>query len=128
MTDLSTRDGGVATGAGDRSRPRAALPALCATQIVSWGIVYSATPPSPSYDLFALNGSRWAFFRGEVCGKGPKAAAVTLLTRYTLRAAALHDPDPVTALTTLNTVLHERCTGGDPRYCTAIFGILTRDP
>ncbi|MGQ4362259.1 PP2C family protein-serine/threonine phosphatase [Streptomyces sp. SAS_272] len=80
------------------------------------------------YDLFALDGTRWAFFLGDVCGKGPKAAAVTSLTRYTLRAAALHDPDPVTALTTLNTVLHERYTGGDPRYCTAIFGILTRDP
>ncbi|MFC8589080.1 MFS transporter, partial [Streptomyces sp. NPDC057217] len=34
----------VATGTGDRSRPRAALPALCATQIVSWGIVYYAFP------------------------------------------------------------------------------------
>ncbi|MFI0037144.1 hypothetical protein ACH4NS_16905 [Streptomyces mutabilis] len=44
MTDLNTRDGGVATGTGDRSRPRAALPALCATQITSWGIVYYAFP------------------------------------------------------------------------------------
>ncbi|MFE0733228.1 MFS transporter, partial [Streptomyces antibioticus] len=31
-------------GTGDRSRPRAALPALCATQIASWGIVYYAFP------------------------------------------------------------------------------------
>ncbi|MFD7712587.1 PP2C family protein-serine/threonine phosphatase [Streptomyces sp. NPDC059785] len=76
------------------------------------------------YDLFPLDGKRWAFFLGDVCGKGPEAAAVTSLTRYTLRAAALHDPDPVAALTTLNTVLHERYTGGDPRYCTAIFGVL----
>ena len=53
-----------------------------------------------------------------MCGKGPEAAAVTSLTRYTLRAAALHDPDPVTVLTTLNTVLHERTPSGDPRYCT----------
>nr|WP_225634637.1 MFS transporter [Streptomyces solaniscabiei] len=43
MTDLSIRDG-AATGTGDRSRPRAALPALCLTQIVSWGIVYYAFP------------------------------------------------------------------------------------
>ncbi|MFF9687380.1 PP2C family protein-serine/threonine phosphatase [Streptomyces sp. NPDC014623] len=76
------------------------------------------------YDLFPLDGERWAFFLGDVCGKGPQAAAVTSLTRYTLRAAALHDPDPVAALTTLNTVLHERYASGDPRYCTAIFGIL----
>ncbi|MFB7116163.1 MFS transporter [Streptomyces sp. NPDC056291] len=44
MTDLNTRDSGAATGSGDRSRPRAALPALCLTQIVSWGIVYYAFP------------------------------------------------------------------------------------
>ncbi|MCX4751031.1 SpoIIE family protein phosphatase [Kitasatospora sp. NBC_01287] len=76
------------------------------------------------YDLFPLDGTRWAFFLGDVCGKGPKAAAVTSLTRHTLRAAALHDPDPVTVLTTLNTVLNQRYTSGDTRYCTAVFGIL----
>lgn len=77
------------------------------------------------YDLFPVGADRWAFFLGDVCGKGPQAAAVTSLTRYTLRAAALHDPDPVTVLSTLNTVLHERYTSGDPRYCTAIFGVLS---
>ncbi|MER7682895.1 SpoIIE family protein phosphatase [Streptomyces sp. NPDC096934] len=76
------------------------------------------------YDLFPLDGERWAFFLGDVCGKGPQAAAVTSLTRYTLRAAAMHDPEPVNVLTTLNTVLHERYTSGDTRYCTAIFGTL----
>ncbi|MEU9032595.1 SpoIIE family protein phosphatase [Streptomyces sp. NPDC048383] len=80
------------------------------------------------YDIFPIDGRRFAFFLGDVCGKGPQAAAVTSLTRHTLRAAALHDPDPVTALSTLNTVLHERYEGGDPRYCTAIFGILEPDP
>ncbi|MET9550094.1 MFS transporter [Streptomyces sp. NPDC006627] len=44
MTDLGTTARGAATGTGDRSRPRAALPALCATQVVSWGIVYYAFP------------------------------------------------------------------------------------
>jgi len=34
----------TATGTGNRSRPRAALPALCATQITGWGIVYYAFP------------------------------------------------------------------------------------
>ncbi|MGV9291241.1 PP2C family protein-serine/threonine phosphatase [Streptomyces sp. NPDC003719] len=80
------------------------------------------------YDLFPIDGGRFAFFLGDVCGKGPEAAAVTSLTRYTLRAAALHDPDPVSALTTLNRVLHERYTSGDPRYCTVIYGILEPDP
>ncbi|AEW95212.1 MULTISPECIES: MFS transporter [Streptomycetaceae] len=44
MTIPGTQVGGVATGSGDRSRPRAALPALCLTQITSWGIVYYAFP------------------------------------------------------------------------------------
>ncbi|MFI5669779.1 PP2C family protein-serine/threonine phosphatase [Streptomyces sp. NPDC051704] len=80
------------------------------------------------YDLFPIDARRFGFFLGDVCGKGPRAAAVTSLTRYTLRAAALHDPDPVSALTTLNRALHERYTGGDPRYCTAVFGLLEPDP
>ncbi|WP_420824670.1 PP2C family protein-serine/threonine phosphatase [Streptomyces spiramenti] len=76
------------------------------------------------YDLFQVDGARWAFFLGDVCGKGPEAAAVTSLVRYTLRAAALHDSEPEAALATLNTVLYERYTGSDPRYCTAVFGVL----
>lgn len=34
----------AATSTGDRSRPRAVLPALCVTQITSWGVVYYAFP------------------------------------------------------------------------------------
>ncbi|MFI1911473.1 PP2C family protein-serine/threonine phosphatase [Streptomyces microflavus] len=79
------------------------------------------------YDLFPLDTGRWAFFLGDVCGKGPQAAAVTSLARYTLRAAALHDRDPITMLTTLNTVLHDRYASGDGRYCTAIVGVLEPD-
>ncbi|MET8412389.1 SpoIIE family protein phosphatase [Streptomyces sp. NPDC005195] len=80
------------------------------------------------YDIFPIDRGRFGFFLGDVCGKGPQAAALTSLTRYTLRAAALHNPDPVTCLTTLNKVLHERYSdSGDPRYCTAIFGTLEAD-
>ncbi|MFD9354439.1 MFS transporter [Streptomyces sp. NPDC060031] len=42
MTD--TQADVAATGTGVQSRPRAVLPALCATQITSWGIVYYAFP------------------------------------------------------------------------------------
>ncbi|MFF7253486.1 PP2C family protein-serine/threonine phosphatase [Streptomyces microflavus] len=79
------------------------------------------------FDLFPLDTGRWAFFLGDVCGKGPQAATVTSLARYSLRAAALHEADPVTVLTTLNTVLHERYTSGEGRYCTAVFGVLEPD-
>ncbi|MFD8304987.1 MFS transporter [Streptomyces sp. NPDC059690] len=42
MSHLHTSE--AVTGTDDRSRPRAALPALCATQITSWGVVYYAFP------------------------------------------------------------------------------------
>ncbi|MFJ4972892.1 PP2C family protein-serine/threonine phosphatase [Streptomyces sp. NPDC088755] len=75
------------------------------------------------YDVFPLDGKRWAFFLGDVCGKGPEAAAVTSLTRYTLRAAALIDPDPDTVLTALNTALLLDPAVGT-RFCTAVFGVF----
>ncbi|MER5658382.1 MULTISPECIES: SpoIIE family protein phosphatase [unclassified Streptomyces] len=103
----------------------AALPEVPGLEAASY--YHTASPDllgGDFYDLFPLGDGRWAFFLGDVCGKGPQAAAVTSLARYTLRAAALHDPDPVTVLSTLNTVLHERYTSGEPRYCTAVFGLL----
>ncbi|MFD5978300.1 PP2C family protein-serine/threonine phosphatase [Streptomyces bacillaris] len=106
----------------------AELPAVPGMEAASY--YHTASPDllgGDFYDLFPLDAHRWAFFLGDVCGKGPQAAAVTSLARYTLRAAALHDPDPVNALTTLNTVLHDRYSSGEGRYCTAIFGVLQPD-
>jgi sigma-B regulation protein RsbU (phosphoserine phosphatase) len=78
------------------------------------------------YDLFALSDSKWGFFLGDVCGKGATAAAVTSLTRYTLRSAAVFDDDPVAVLHNLDAVLHSNYHGDEPRFCTVIFGVLTR--
>ncbi|MFD8110001.1 PP2C family protein-serine/threonine phosphatase [Streptomyces microflavus] len=75
-------------------------------------------------DLFPLDDGRWAFFLGDVCGRGAEAAALTSLTRCTLRAAALYDPDPCAVLANLDTVLKDEYQGTDPRRCTAVFGIL----
>lgn len=80
------------------------------------------------YDLFPLAAGTWGFFLGDVCGKGAAAAAVTSLARYTLRAAAVYNPDPAAALANLNTVLNHEYNGTDPRYCTVIFGLLTPEP
>ncbi|MDI3100946.1 PP2C family protein-serine/threonine phosphatase [Streptomyces rochei] len=80
------------------------------------------------YDLFPLDDGRWAFFLGDVCGKGADAAALTSLTRYTLRAAAIYDPDPCAALANLDAVLKGEYQGSDPRYCTAVFGVLQPMP
>lgn len=44
MTDLGAPERGAVTGTGVRPRPRAALPALCVTQITGWGVVHYAFP------------------------------------------------------------------------------------
>ncbi|MEU9869643.1 MULTISPECIES: PP2C family protein-serine/threonine phosphatase [Actinomadura] len=79
------------------------------------------------YDLFPLDDGRWAFFLGDVCGKGAEAAALTSLTRYTLRAAAIYEPDPCAALGNLDSVLKGEYQS-DPRFCTALFGVLDPEP
>ncbi|MFI9814171.1 SpoIIE family protein phosphatase [Saccharothrix variisporea] len=108
-----------------RSLLPAALPAVPGLEAAAH--YHTASPDQVGgdfYDLFPVGGGRWGFFLGDVCGKGPQAAAVTSLVRYTLRAAVLHDADPVAMLTTLNTVLLEHYSPGDPRFCTAVVGIL----
>ena len=53
------------------------------------------------YDLFETRAGNWAVVIGDVCGKGPDAAALTGLVRHTIRAAAVagHSPDQVLELT-----------------------------
>jgi sigma-B regulation protein RsbU (phosphoserine phosphatase) len=77
------------------------------------------------YDLFRLDDGRWALFIGDVCGKGAGAAVLTSLARYTLRAAAVHDPDPDAVLSELNTaILRERLEPAH-RFASVVFGVLT---
>lgn len=71
------------------------------------------------YDLFELEADRWGFFLGDVCGKGPAAASLTSLARYTLRTAAMHNEDPAAVLRDLNTALLMQ-DGQD--MCTAVYG------
>ncbi|MEU4684748.1 PP2C family protein-serine/threonine phosphatase [Streptomyces xinghaiensis] len=79
------------------------------------------------YDLFPLTADRWGFFLGDVSGKGPEAAGMTSLIRYTLRAAAAHAPDARTVLATLNTALLQAHQGDDPHFCTVLHGDLAPD-
>ncbi|MGA5285836.1 PP2C family protein-serine/threonine phosphatase [Streptomyces pseudogriseolus] len=110
-----------------RSLLPAALPDLPGVETAAY--YHTASPMELGgdfYDLFPLDDTRTAFFLGDVCGKGPQAAALTSLTRYTLRAAMIQDADPVDDLRILNRALMERYTGDDPRYCTAVAGVFER--
>jgi len=76
------------------------------------------------FDLFATGAGDWTIVMGDVSGKGPEAAAVTALARYTVREAAAHDPLPSAVLTRLNeAILSYQAEGGD-RFCTALVGRL----
>jgi serine phosphatase RsbU (regulator of sigma subunit) len=57
-----------------------------------------------------------------VCGKGPDAAAVTALARYTLRAAAMRERLPSRGLHVLNEALLRQRT--DRRFCTVAYAYL----
>jgi PAS domain S-box-containing protein len=71
------------------------------------------------YDLFESGGRGWTVVMGDVCGKGPDAAAVTALARYTLRAAAMRERLPSRSLGLLNeALLRQR---DDRRFCTVAY-------
>ena len=46
------------------------------------------------YDVFEVGQGRWALVIGDVCGRGPEAAALTGLMRHSVRAAAVRDDRP----------------------------------
>lgn len=76
------------------------------------------------YDAFPITEDRWGLAIGDVCGKGPEAAALTALARYTIRAVA--DRGPTEVLSMLNdAVLREQ--GSNERFLTALFAELTRE-
>src|SRR4051812_106685 len=64
------------------------------------------------YDVFKQGDGSWALVVGDVCGKGPQAAAVTALARYTLRAHAVAGLRPSYMLARLNdALLRQRAPG-----------------
>lgn len=69
------------------------------------------------YDGFRTGSSSWNFVIGDVCGKGPEAAALTSLARYTIRTAS----GPSTLPSSILRVLHDSIDAErtDLRYCTA---------
>jgi PAS domain S-box-containing protein len=76
------------------------------------------------YDAFAIDAARWAVAIGDVCGKGPRAAALTALGRYTIRAVAGEDAAEV--LQRLNrAVLRDRSSLAD-RFLTAALAIAAK--
>jgi PAS domain S-box-containing protein len=74
------------------------------------------------YDAFATGDGSWALLIGDVCGKGPEAAVVTALARYTLRAVAMRATKPSDVLATLNEAVRQQRS--DRTFCTVCYARL----
>ena len=78
------------------------------------------------YDLFEVEPGHWMAVIGDVCGKGPEAASLTALARYTLRAIGNQVTEPSEALRLLNDAMLEQQTDG--RFMTvALARVATSD-
>ena len=71
------------------------------------------------YDLFEMDDGTWKAVIGDVCGKGPEAAALMGFVRFTTRAVSRQDTKPSEALVKLNKALLEELEMGNGEFCTA---------
>jgi PAS domain S-box-containing protein len=84
------------------------------------------------YDVFGV-GDAWMVVVGDVTGKGPEAAAITSLARYTMRTAAMYERSPGAVLARLNAALaadpdrRQLCTAACARIEPAPDGTLRVD-
>jgi PAS domain S-box-containing protein len=78
------------------------------------------------YDAFDTEDGNWALVVGDVCGKGPKAAALMGAARHTIRAAAIREQRPSAVLTMLNSALQQQSR--DQWFCTVCYVRLRSQP
>ena len=76
------------------------------------------------YDVFDAGYRTWAVTIGDVCGRGPGAAALTGLIRHTVRSLAPRERDPGRLLAAVNAVLHRDLD--DPGLFCTVWHIMMR--
>jgi CHASE3 domain sensor protein len=77
------------------------------------------------YDVFEDDAGRLSIVVGDACGKGPEAASLTALARYTVRAVADAGATPAGVLGRLNAAMLQQEFG--TLFMTAAHVILHRD-
>jgi serine phosphatase RsbU (regulator of sigma subunit) len=78
------------------------------------------------YDLFPTGAGTWNAVIGDVCGKGPEAAALTSLARYTIRTASSPESPPSDVLRALHDSINAERS--DLRFCTAALARIQAPP
>jgi serine phosphatase RsbU (regulator of sigma subunit)/anti-sigma regulatory factor (Ser/Thr protein kinase) len=74
------------------------------------------------YDVFPLSGDAWGVVIGDVTGKGTEAAALTALSRYTVRGAAMREPSPARVLEVVNRAILGSRSG--ERFATMVLAVV----
>ena len=79
------------------------------------------------FDVFPLGDTTWALAVGDVAGRGPRAAALTALARYTIRAAGIRSTTPADVLRVLNEVVRREVSDDaeDERFLTVAYVVVT---
>lgn len=114
-----------ATAAGTLARALvpSSLPTIPGIEIAAWYRPATSGVGGDFYDVVELGEGRWLLVIGDVCGKGPEAASLTAMTRYTLRALApIHD-GPSALLSATNALLTPQFP--EDRFCTLACVCLT---
>jgi sigma-B regulation protein RsbU (phosphoserine phosphatase) len=106
-------------------------PALPTVDHVEFGARYAAAGEGNEvggdfYDVFELPDGQWAVAIGDVCGKGPEAAAITGLARNVLRLLGREGIAPPAVLRRLNTAILD--LGDRGRFCTATMATVRASP
>ena len=70
------------------------------------------------YDVFESARNDWSIVIGDVCGKGPEAAALTALVRYTTRAASIQTRRPRLVLNLVNEAVLRH---SEEQFCTVAY-------
>lgn len=71
------------------------------------------------YDLFEAGRGTWAAVIGDVCGKGPDAAALVGVVRSTVRATVMKEGRPREVLQVVNEAVRQHVEDG--RFCTVCY-------
>ncbi|QXC61511.1 SpoIIE family protein phosphatase [Aquihabitans sp. G128] len=71
------------------------------------------------YDVIEVGGGAWGVVVGDVCGRGPDAAALTGLMRHSVRTAVVREAAPSRVLAQTNDAVLDQID--DARFCTAAY-------
>lgn len=77
------------------------------------------------YDVIEVGKRSWGIVVGDVCGRGPDAAALTGLMRHSVRTAVVRESVPSRVLAQTNDAVLDQID--DARFCTAAYLRLDLD-